>query len=84
MPPVLVAPFAGHFALMRNPHLPSRTQRCRSSSCFFASAKSFVYLASSAATSRCRIVMSVMVALARLSARDFSSRCFLNSLALSR
>ncbi|UBM18643.1 hypothetical protein LBF07_21630 [Enterobacter cloacae complex sp. ECL352] len=66
MPPELVAPFEGHFALMRNPHLPLLTQRCRSSSCFFASDNSFVYLASSTATSRWRTCISLMVALAVL------------------
>ncbi|UCS15222.1 UNVERIFIED_ORG: hypothetical protein LA328_15600 [Hafnia paralvei] len=67
--------------MTRSPHLPSRTQRCKSSSCFFASAKSFVYLASSAATSRCRVVMSVMVAFAIFSSLTLSSRCFLYSVA---
>ncbi|MCC4942892.1 hypothetical protein KF608_11905 [Klebsiella pneumoniae subsp. pneumoniae] len=48
-----------------------------------ASASSPVYLASSAATSRCRVVMSVMVSFARFSSLTFSSRCLLNSVALS-
>ncbi|UDD05847.1 hypothetical protein LGM16_19480 [Klebsiella pneumoniae] len=62
---------------------PLSSLRCRASFSAFASANSFVYLASSAATSRWRVVMSVMVSFARLSCSFTLSRCLLNSVALS-
>ncbi|MCB4591083.1 hypothetical protein LHK56_17910 [Escherichia coli] len=51
-----------------------RTQRCRSSSCFFASASSPVYLASSASASCWRCCMSVIAAFASFSSLAFLSR----------
>ncbi|MCC4548305.1 hypothetical protein LMA09_18040 [Enterobacter hormaechei] len=57
----------GQVAAMRSRLAPESTSRRKSLMVFFASDNSFVYLASSAATSRWRVCMSFMVALARLS-----------------
>ncbi|MCD5913557.1 hypothetical protein LB365_12430 [Klebsiella pneumoniae] len=81
-PAVWVEADTGHLPLTST-RPPLSSLRCRASFSAFASANSFVYLASSAATSRCRVVMSVMVSFARFSALTFSSRCLLNSVALS-
>ncbi|MGR4391010.1 hypothetical protein K8Q45_25605 [Escherichia coli] len=62
---------------------PLSSLRCRASFSAFASANSFVYLASSAATSLWRVCMSAMVSFARLSCSVTLSRCLLNSVALS-
>ncbi|MCG9455263.1 hypothetical protein LCU29_13375 [Escherichia coli] len=66
---MLVVPFAGQFALSCSRLRPAMTSLCRRSMVSFASASSPVYLASSAATSRWRVCMSLMVAVAR---RSFS------------
>ncbi|MCF1339683.1 hypothetical protein LH696_04935 [Enterobacter asburiae] len=52
-------------AAMRSRLAPESTSRRKSLMVFFASDNSFVYLASSAATSRWRVCMSLIVALAR-------------------
>ncbi|MCA7566520.1 hypothetical protein LE096_25020 [Escherichia coli] len=56
---------------------PLSSLRRRASFSAFASANSFVYLASSASASRWRCCMSVMVAVACFSSLTFLSRCSL-------
>ncbi|MCF2385208.1 hypothetical protein LGR91_24845 [Enterobacter hormaechei] len=55
----------GQVAATRSRLAPESTARRKSLMVFFASDNSFVYLASSAATSRCRACISLMVSLAR-------------------
>ncbi|MCA7591453.1 hypothetical protein LE093_10940 [Escherichia coli] len=64
----------GQVAAMRSRLAPESTSRRKSLMVFFASDNSFVYLASSAATSRCRVCISLMVAFARLSCSVALSR----------
>ncbi|UOY54778.1 hypothetical protein LCD48_15110 [Enterobacter asburiae] len=64
----------GQVAAMRSRLAPESTSRRKSLMVFFASDSSFVYLASSAATSLWRVCMSLMVAFARLSLRVALSR----------
>ncbi|MCC3240609.1 hypothetical protein LLF79_10695 [Enterobacter cloacae complex sp. 2021EL-01169] len=56
---------------------PAETSARRLSIVALASESSFVYLASRAATSRCLVCMSVMVAFARATSLTAASRCFL-------
>ncbi|MCB4733822.1 hypothetical protein LA445_23685 [Salmonella enterica subsp. enterica serovar Mississippi] len=58
---------AGHVALTYRRRRPAATSSRKASFSAFASANSFVYLASRAATSRWRFVMSVIVAFASAS-----------------
>ncbi|MCA5484008.1 hypothetical protein K1T08_05220 [Klebsiella pneumoniae] len=80
-PVVWVAADTGHLPLTST-RPPLSSLRCRASFSAFASANSFVYLASSAATSRCLTCMSAMVSFARPSCSVALSRCLLNSVAL--
>ncbi|MDF3558463.1 hypothetical protein LAV75_14075 [Shigella flexneri] len=66
----------GHFPLTST-RPPLSSLRRRASFSAFASANSFVYLASSALTSRSLCCMSVMVAFASFSSLAFLSRCSL-------
>ncbi|MBY7383696.1 hypothetical protein K6485_15190 [Escherichia ruysiae] len=59
---------------MCNRRRPAATSSRRASFSAFASANSFVYFASSAATSRWRTCMSVIVELASFSSLAFLSR----------
>ncbi|MCA0075276.1 hypothetical protein LDY73_25320 [Klebsiella pneumoniae] len=81
-PAVWVEADTGHLPLTST-RPPLSSLRCRASFSAFASANSFVYLASSAATSLWRVCMSAMVSFARLSCSVALSRCLLNSVALS-
>ncbi|MCX9779656.1 hypothetical protein LAD16_16265 [Escherichia coli] len=62
---------------MCNRRRPAATSSRRASFSAFASANSFVYLASSASAERWRCCMSVMVAVACFSSLTFLSRCSL-------
>ncbi|MBY7240342.1 hypothetical protein K6711_09345 [Escherichia coli] len=62
---------------MCNRRRPAATSSRRASFSAFASANSFVYLASSASAVRWRCCMSVMVAVACFSSLPFLSRCSL-------
>ncbi|MCA7612838.1 hypothetical protein LE029_19535 [Escherichia coli] len=62
---------------MCNRRRPAATSSRKASFSAFASANSFRYFASSAATSRWRICMSVMIAVAWLSFSITLSRCAL-------
>ncbi|MDD8119795.1 hypothetical protein LAW05_22625 [Escherichia coli] len=67
----------GQTALMRNRRRPAAISLRRASFSAFASANSFEYFSSSAATSRWRCCRSVIVAFAWLSFVFASSRCSL-------
>ncbi|MCM4460525.1 hypothetical protein MMQ67_26675 [Escherichia coli] len=67
----------GQLALMRRRLRPAATSARRVSFSALASANSLEYLASSAATSRWRCCISVMVAFASSSSLTFLSRCSL-------
>ncbi|MCF1337947.1 hypothetical protein LH693_12995 [Salmonella enterica] len=58
---------AGHVALTYSRRRPAATSSRKASFSAFASANSFVYFSSRAATSRWRLVMSVIVAFASVS-----------------
>ncbi|MCA4095750.1 hypothetical protein K8Q83_17955 [Escherichia coli] len=62
---------------MCNRRRPAATSSRRASFSAFASANSFVYFASSAATSRWRSCISVIVEFASFSSLAFLSRCSL-------
>ncbi|MBZ6040518.1 hypothetical protein LJD86_24380 [Escherichia coli] len=75
--PVASRTVPGQVALTRRRLRPAATSARRVSFSALASANSFVYLASSAATSRWRCCMSVIVAFASFSSLTFLSRCAL-------